>query len=125
MRGFSPSDFGDYETYYGHKARLDRAQSSADRLLDVWNGMTGFFWHHPGMYFEIQRLLHDSAQLGYEAAIGKGHRAIDYDITPETLTRDNECQFCEHHYMVYNCEDECKRKKEGLPCKLEVREYFE
>lgn len=125
MRGFSPSDFNDSETYYIHKDNLDRAYSTADRLLDVWDGMTKFFKRHPGMYFEFQRLLHDSAQVGYEAGIGKQHRTIDYDIVPENLTDKTKCSFCENGYLSYNCEQRCSRKEKGLDCELEVREYFE
>lgn len=125
MRGFTQSDFMDYETYWKHKAKLDRGCGSADQLLKIWDNMTGFLRRHPDMFWEIQRLLHDSVQLGYEVSIGKPHRSTDYDITPRTLTDNNKCQFCEHGYLVYNCEQACARKDKGLDCELKVREYFE
>ena len=125
MRGFSPSDFPDYGTYRQHKSALDRAQSAADTVFNAWDNLTQFTHRHRGMYWELQRLLHDAVQIGYESALGLPHRSSDYDITAETLTRDNKCRMCKHGYLVYGCEPECSRTKAGLPCELEVREYLD
>lgn len=125
MRGFTQSDFPDYGTYIKHKSKLDRAQSTTDELLHAWDSLTGFTHRHVGMYWELQRLMHDAAQVGYEAAIGKPHRISDYDITEETIKYDpDKCRYCTHQYLVYGCEPECARLKAGLACELEVREFF-
>lgn len=125
MRGFVPSEFPDFSTYNKHRRALNDAQGVSDRVLSVWDDLTGFTRRNPGMYFEIQRLMHDAAQIGYESALGRSHRASDYDITSKTLSDRIKCQFCKNNYYVYGCEPECKRKKEGLPCEIEVKEFLE
>lgn len=125
MRGFSPSDFPDYATYRQHKHFLNRAQSAADTVFNVWDELTQFTHRHRGMYWELQRLLHDAVQIGYESALGLPHRSSDYDITAETLKDDpNKCRMCKHGYLVYGCEQRCSLADCERECNLEVREYL-
>lgn len=125
MRGFVTSDFPDYTTYETHRRALNRAQGVSDQLLTVYDDMTCLTRRHPGMYSEIQQLMHDATQIGYETGIGMEHRAKDYDITPETLSNRTKCKFCTNSYYVYGCEHNCKRINAGLPCELEVKEFLE
>ena len=126
MRGFSPSDFPDYATYHQHKSALDRAQSTSDIVLNAWDGLTKFTHRHNGMYWELQRLMHDAVQIGYESALGLPHRSSDYDITAKTLKDDpNKCRMCKHGYLVYGCEQRCSLADCERECELEVREYLD
>jgi len=126
MRGFGPTDFPDYGEYQIHRDRLERAQRTNNRLFDAWNDSTGLFPKNTGYRYEIESLLEDAVQIGYEAALKIPHKPSDYDIDEATIaTYPNKCDFCKNQYFVYNCEEECTRRRAGLPCKLEVKEYLD
>jgi hypothetical protein len=125
VESFILSDFSGYKEYEEHRNSLNRAQGAADQLLKLWDADNSFTRQYPGTYWQIQRLLHQAAKLGYEAAIGKPHLSSEYGITPQIMPDQLKCSFCKHHYLVYGCESECTRKKAGLPCELEVKEFLE
>lgn len=126
MRGFEAKDFPDSFTYDRHKNALRRAQRTSKSLFDLWNSVTGWFPEDSGYYYEIMSLLDDAVQIGYEQALGIPHKSSDYDIDNGSIDGyTGACDFYKHQYFVYNCEEECARKNNGLECKLEVKEYLD
>lgn len=126
MRGFEPSDFQDYDTYTKSRNQLRRAQRVGKSIFDLWNDANGLCLRDSSLYYELESLLDDAVQIGYEAALGMPHKASDYDIDRATVIGyENQCDFCKHQYFVYNCEEECARENKGLPCNLEIKEHLD
>ena len=124
--GFDTGDFANYDDYRWHSDNLERTQRLNNHIFAAWNSISNFFEPHSGWYMEMQGLLERAVQLGYEAALGLPHKATDYDLDERTLDGyADKCRFCKHEYLVYGCESECARLNNGLPCKLEAKEYVE
>jgi hypothetical protein len=124
--GLDPKDFKDYHTYEANRDRLERAQRVAVNIYDALISLTDRVEEDSMLDLELIRLVQNSVQIGYEAALGLPHKASDYDITPETLLYfPARCVFCKHRFTKDGNEMECALEWDNKPCKIEVKEFID
>jgi hypothetical protein len=118
---FKPSDFPTRAEYENHLVELERAQTLAGRILMIMNDAYNFADYGTQIYSAMQDIVHDAVQLGYEAAIGKPHKASDYGVNAALLSGHGDaCWFCD--YAAHRLgERECMLDE----CKLGVSEFIE
>lgn len=118
---FKPSDFSSYAEYEKHAVALERAQTLNFRLFEIWNDCMELVQPDTNLYCNLLAVLDESVQLGYEAAIGKPHKASDYSVSEETIGgHDNACWFCNNNVERIGDRD-CMLRE----CKFEVKEYID
>lgn len=118
---FKPSDFATRAEYEKHAVALERAQTLNFRLFQIWNDYIDFIRPESALYINLLAVLDEAVQIGYEAGIGKPHKASDYHIPEECLAdHENACWFCKsaaHRLGELECLlDECK---------FEAKEFFD